>query len=85
MKAKIYDRIVLRVDIQLRNVVVPRGTEATIVGVYTDPIEGYDADADIPAPDLVGGKTWKNITVHPDQFEVIAPSPSSQATDNQAQ
>lgn len=81
MKAKLYDRIVFLVDIPLWNMVMPRGTEATIVEVYTDPIEGYDADAEIQAPELVGGKTWKTVTVHPDQFDVIPTSPTTGSGD----
>lgn len=73
MKAGVHDRIRLLVDVssEIRDRVIPRGTEGAIVESYEQP-EEYAADFPVHDPNVVGERTWENVIVYPDQFEVVA-------------
>ncbi len=70
MKAKLYDRIKLLVDInsEFRKKNVKKGTKGVIVECYSQPIEGYAVDLSIPNEDLVGGYEYENVILFPHQF-----------------
>jgi len=70
MKAKLYDRIELLVDIksEFRNKTIKKGTKGVIVESYSEPIEGYAVDLSIPNEDLVGGYEYENVILFPHQF-----------------
>ncbi|MFQ6043635.1 MAG: hypothetical protein ACE5PV_22505 [Candidatus Poribacteria bacterium] len=70
MKAKLYDKIELLVDIksEFRNKTIKKGTRGVIVECYSKPIEGYAVDLSIPNEDLVGGYEYENVILFPHQF-----------------
>ncbi len=73
MKAKMYDGIRTLVDVKgdLSGRLIPKGTRGAIVECYSDPVEGYDVDLAIPDSSLAGGSDYENVTLYPEQFEVI--------------
>ena len=72
MKAAENDRIRLLVDVssEARDRVIPHGTEGVIVESYDDP-EEYAVDFPVHDPNVVGEKTWENVIIYPDQFDVV--------------
>ena len=72
MKAKVFDRVALRIDLTVQGIRIPKGSLGVVVGCYAQP-EGYDVDVEIPAPELVGDVTWKNVGLQPEQFDVVEP------------
>lgn len=74
MKAGLYDRIRTLVDVNgviRRGTVIPKGSEGTIVECYTFLQEGYAVDFAFPDESLASGVTFDNVTLFPEQFEVI--------------
>ena len=73
MKAAENDRIRLLVDVnsEARERVIPRGAEGVIVESYDDP-EEYAVDFAVHDPNVVGERTWENVILYPDQFEVVS-------------
>jgi len=49
---------------------IAKGTIGTVVECYEDP-EGYAVDLAIPDETLVGGFSYENVILRPDQFEVV--------------
>jgi hypothetical protein len=74
MKAKPYDTIRTLVDIEAEfsDRVIPKGSVGIVVESYAEPMEGYSVDLEIPDASLVGGLDYENVTLMPDQFEVLA-------------
>ena len=72
MKAKIYDEIETMLDIQAEfsDRLIPKGTLGTIVECYEQP-EGYAVDLAIPDEGLIGGFSYENLILSPDQFVVM--------------
>jgi len=78
MKAKQYDGIKLARDVEIRGIkprFFPRGVEGVIVECYTEPVEGYDVDLNIPDSSQPSGYAYDNVTLTPDQFDVISHVP----------
>lgn len=75
MKASVYDKIKLLMDVQseFSDQAFPRGTIGTIVECYEKPKEGYAVDVALPDGNLVGVFDYDNVILYPDQFEIIAP------------
>jgi hypothetical protein len=71
MKAKQNDTIKTLVDTRCFGVVIPAGSVGTIVECYTDPVEGYSVDIVIADDTLVGGHTFCNATLYPNEFVVV--------------
>lgn len=76
MKAKVFDTIKISLDVRAdfdrQDLVIPKGTEGTVVECYENP-EGYAVDLAIPNENLVGGFEYENVILTPDQFQVVAP------------
>jgi hypothetical protein len=72
MKAKINDSIQTLNDINadFADVVIPKGTVGAVVECYTNP-EAYAIDLMIPNPKLIGGFTYENVILLPENFIVI--------------
>jgi hypothetical protein len=72
MKAKLYDRIITIDEIpsQFQNK-IPVGTEGTVVECYSTPTEGYAVDLRFPSAELVGGFSYENVVLKPEQFRLI--------------
>jgi len=74
MKASMYDRIRTLVDVDegfRRDRRIPAGSEGCVVERYSDPEEGYAVDLEMPDESLVGGVSFANVILKPEQFEVI--------------
>src|SRR5437016_3415105 len=73
MKAKLFDtiRLLIPVDGELTTLMFPAGTEGVIVEIFTDPREGYAVDFSIPNETVVGGFTYDNMILAPEQFELV--------------
>jgi hypothetical protein len=73
MKAKLYDQIQTLVDLQseFKPHTILRGAIGTIVKCYAFPEEQYAVDLKISNPSLVGGSTYENVILCPDQFIVL--------------
>ena len=69
MKAHVNDKVetLVNVSSDFSNRIIPRGTQGVIVEQYDNP-EGYAVDLAIPDKSLVGGFTFENVILHPDQF-----------------
>ena len=76
MKAKLYDRIELLVDIksEFRNKTIPKSTKGVIVECYSEPIEGYAVDLSIPNGALTGDYEYENVILFPHQFTLDSAS-----------
>lgn len=74
-KASVEDSVELLVEVQseFRNEMIPRGTRGTVVERYEHPREGYSIDVAIPDDSLVGGFRYENVVLIPEQFAVIHP------------
>ena len=75
MKARAYDVVKTRDDVQSDFVerVIFRSTVGTVVECYREP-EGYAVDLAIPDKHLVGGATYVNVVLGPEQFDVLEPA-----------
>ena len=73
MKAQPYDQIRLLVPVrsEYRDRVIPAGAVGNVVDCYEKPREGYAADFPVDDPRLAGGKSYENVIVYPDQFDVV--------------
>lgn len=73
MKAKINDSIQILVDIwaEFSDQIIVKGTIGAIVECYENP-EGYSVDLSIPNPEIIGGFTYENVILYPEQFMVIS-------------
>jgi hypothetical protein len=82
MKARVYDVVRLLVDVpaEYRDRVLPRGSVGTVVEAYEHPREGYAVDFAVPDDRLVGGNSWENVMLKPDQFEVVTHYSQADAT-----
>lgn len=49
---------------------LPHGTVGTVVECYENP-EGYAVDLATPDTGLVGGFSYNNVILYPEQFEVV--------------
>lgn len=78
MKANVDAKIETLVNVpsDFSDRIIPRGTQGVIVEQYNNP-EGYAVDLAIPDKSLVGGFTFENVILHPDQFKVVKGSKSS--------
>ena len=76
MKAKLHDQIQTLIELQadFSNLTIPKGTLGTIIECYSSPEEGYAIDLAIPNPSLIGGLTYENVILKPDQFMVCVQS-----------
>jgi hypothetical protein len=74
MKAKLYDGIIILVDISVDSGqhIISKGTEGTIVECYENP-EGYAVDLAIPDDSSVTGYDYENVILYPEQFRVVNP------------
>ncbi len=72
IKPNVYTEVRLLIDIpaDFSDYQIPKGTLGTIVECYDDP-EEYAIDLAIPDSSLVGGYTYENIILTPDQFEIV--------------
>ena len=72
MKAKINDSIQTLNDItaDFADSVIPKGTLGAVVECYINP-EAYAIDLMIPNPKLIGGFTYENVILLPENFIVI--------------
>ena len=77
MKASLYDSVRLLVEVpsEYRAVILPPGTEGTVVETFSSPREAYAVDFRIPDDRLVGGYRFENVMVTPEQFDVVEPHP----------
>jgi hypothetical protein len=73
MKAKINDSIQTLMDItaDFSDLVISKGTIGAIVECYANP-EAYAIDLMIPNPQVIGGFTYENVILAPEQFIVIS-------------
>lgn len=73
MKASLYDTVRLLVEVpsEYRTVVLPRGSEGTIVETFSTPHEAYAVDFRVPDHRLVGDYRFENVMVTPEQFDVV--------------
>ncbi len=73
MKAKINDSIQTLVDIsgEFSEIMIPKGTIGAVVECYQNP-EGYAVDLAISNPEVIGGFTYENVILYPEQFMVIS-------------
>jgi hypothetical protein len=55
---------------------IPSGSYGTIVEKYDRP-EGYAVDVVVSRTDLVGGYSFENVILTPDQFEIVPEIPDS--------
>jgi hypothetical protein len=78
MKAKTDDEIVTLVDVEgdFNDHMIPGGTRGVVVECYETPTEGYAVDLAVPDESLVGGYSWENVILYPDQFEVVSEIPA---------
>jgi hypothetical protein len=76
VKARMHDAVRTSDDVQsdFAERVIPRGTAGTVVECYDEP-EGYAVDLALPDERLVGGSTYVNVVLRPDQFDVVEPAP----------
>lgn len=72
MKAKINDSIQTLIDIsaEFSELIIPKGTIGAVVECYNNP-EGYAVDLMIINPEIIGGFTYENVILSPEQFIVI--------------
>jgi hypothetical protein len=72
MKAKINDSIQTLIDItaDFSDLIIVKGTIGAVVECYENP-EGYAVDLGIPNPELMGGFSYENVILSPEQFIVI--------------
>ena len=72
MKARVNQQVRTLVPVfaEFSSRTIPQGSTGTIVECFEQP-EGYAVDLVIPAPELVGGVTYENVVLVPDQFEVV--------------
>ncbi len=73
MTVKLYDQIKTLADLQSEfgDHAILKGAIGTIVECYTSPKEGYSVDLVVPNSSLVGGSTYDNLILRPDQFVVV--------------
>ena len=55
---------------------IPAGSYGTVVEKYETP-EGYAVDVVVGRPELVGGYSFENVVLTPDQFQVVPEIPDS--------
>lgn len=74
MKAKVNDKVKLLKAKKsgFSDRIVPANSTGVIVESYTNP-EGYAVDFPIPDKNLVGGFTYENLLLYPDEFTVVKP------------
>ncbi|HEY9704437.1 MAG TPA: hypothetical protein V6C58_18455 [Allocoleopsis sp.] len=86
MKAKINDSIqtLIAINAEFSDLIIPKGTIGAVVECYENP-EGYAIDLMIPNPQIIGGFTYENVILSPEQFIVITSqnSPPSQSQNKQ--
>ena len=72
MKAKTNDSIQTLIDIsaEFSDLIIPKGTIGAVIECYDNP-EGYAVDLMIPSPEIIGGFTYENVILSPEQFMVI--------------
>jgi hypothetical protein len=72
MKAKVNDSIQTLEDItaDFSDLIIVKGTIGAVVECYENP-EGYAVDLAIPNPQIIGGFTYENVILSPEQFIVI--------------
>ena len=73
MKAKVFNLIKTLVDVKSEfreNIILPSGSVGCVVECYENP-EGYAVDLEIPDASLVGGLSYDNVILYPEQFEVV--------------
>lgn len=72
MKATVNDSIqtVTEISAEFSDAILPKGTIGTVVECYEHP-EGYAVDLMIPNPEIIGGFTYENVILSPQQFRVI--------------
>lgn len=73
MKAKINDSIQTLIDLtaDFSDLIIPQGTIGAIVECYPNP-EAYAIDLMISNPKVIGGFTYENVILSPEQFIVIS-------------
>lgn len=73
MKAKINDSVQTLIELtaDFSDLIIPKGTIGAVVECYENP-EGYAIDLMIPNPQIVGGFTYENLILSPEQFMVIS-------------
>lgn len=73
MKAKINDSIQTLIDItaDFSDLIITKGTIGAIVECYPNP-EAYAIDLMISNPKVIGGFTYENVILSPEQFIVIS-------------
>ena len=73
MKATINDLIQTLIDItaDFSDLIIPKGTIGAIVECYPNP-EAYAIDLMISNPKVIGGFTYENVILSPEQFIVIS-------------
>jgi hypothetical protein len=72
MKAKINDSIQTLKDLtaDFSDLIIVKGTIGAVVECYDNP-EGYAVDLAIPNPELIGGFSYENVILAPEDFIVI--------------
>jgi hypothetical protein len=72
MKAKVNDSIqtLNAITADFSDLVIVKGTIGAVVECYENP-EGYAVDLAIPNPQIIGGFTYENVILSPEQFIVI--------------
>jgi hypothetical protein len=73
MKAKINDLIqtLINITADFSDLIIPKGTLGAIVECYPNP-EAYAIDLMISNPKVIGGFTYENVILSPEQFIVIS-------------
>jgi len=73
MKAKINDLIqtLINITADFSDLIIPKGTIGAIVECYPNP-EAYAIDLMISNPKVIGGFTYENVILSPEQFIVIS-------------
>ena len=74
MKAAVYDTVRLLVDVpsEFRDLILPKGSEGHVVERFEQPSEAYAVDFPVRDDRLVGGRSYENVMLTPEQFEVVA-------------
>lgn len=70
MKARVYDYVVLTVDVpdSSGNRIIPKGTRGGVIEAYDQPTERYAVIVNIADDRSLSGSRRDNVMLRPDQF-----------------
>ncbi|MUL78898.1 hypothetical protein [Mycolicibacterium sp. CBMA 226] len=72
MKARVYDDVVLTVDVpgNSGDRIIPKGTRGAVIEAFNQPTERYAVIVNIPDDSSLSGSRRDNVILYPDQFDV---------------